>query len=260
MKNSVLRIACSFAVAAGVTGQASATDSRNFNVTFKDCTEFVGVTPVNRKKADALVPERFTVAGLSPRSDTSSIVVRVSNCKSVSVDGRPGKRGTVAHIGINIASPDLTPPPAQNVINNYTIAYASDNEELVAKLQRAGVPAEFDRNLAYEFTPPHAQDGELYAAITTDRTPHWFVHGTTAGKLFETPFFANWWRSGHGYETKMATTIDPISFFNASGVSFFTARSNLVGKLIGGNKITTFTELQVRGVFDLAEMRVTVQD
>ncbi len=261
MRNSVLRIACSIAVAAGVTGQASATDSRNFNVSFKHCSEFVGVTPVDRAKADALVPKKFTVRNLYGIDTLSSIVVRVASCKFVRVDGGPWKRGTVAHIGINVGSLDGTAlVNGPDSISNYTIAYASDNEELVEKLQRAGVPAEFDRNLAYEFTPPHAQEGQLYAAITTDRTPHWFVHGTTAGKLFETPFFANWWRSGHGYETKMATTIDSISFFNASGVSFFTARSNLIGKLIGGNKLTTFTELQVRGVFDFAEMRVTVQD
>lgn len=262
MRNSVLRIACSIAVVAGVTGQASATDSRNFNVTFKECTEFVGVTPVDRVKAAALVPNQFKVARLfSTDATKASIVVRVSRCKSVSVDGGPGKRGTVAHIGINIESPDLIPAPAGNVINNYTVTYASDSQELVEKLQLAGVPAEFDRNLTYEFSPMGKPEGELYAAITTDSTPHWFVHGNTGELAFgPMPFFANWWRSGGGYSTKMASTFPSISFFDASGVSLFTARSNLVGNLIGGNKMPTFSELPVRGVFYSAEMRVTVQD
>ena len=259
MRNSVLRIACSIAVAAGVTGQASATDSRNFNVTFKDCTEFVGVTPMDRTKADALVPNTFMVARLSDTDpNKASMVVRVANRKSVSVDGGPGKRGSVAHIGINIKAP--TGAPSAN-IDNYTVAYASDNEELVEMLQRAGVPAELDRNLTYQFKPMGNSSGEVYAAITTERTPHWFVHGPTGKSVFgPMPFVANWWRGGHDSVTTMSTDIGSIEFFDASAVSFFTSSSNVIGKLIGGNKIENFTELPVRGVFYRAEMEVTVRN
>ncbi|MFN0301005.1 MAG: hypothetical protein ACKVQU_11720 [Burkholderiales bacterium] len=259
MRNSVLRIACSIAVAAGVTGQASATDSRkNFDVTFKECTEFVGVGSVDGAKADALVPNRFKIASFYGIPGQSSIVVRVSHCGSIAVDGRHGKPGTVAHIGINI----VAPVEGAN-INNYTIAYASDHQQLVAKLQNAGIPAEFDPDLMYEAPRAGVSKGRVFAAINTEHSPQWLVKGTFDGpfKPFPgaEPFVANWWRAGPNFAIKMETTIDSISFLDASEVSFFTSRHNIIGNLIGGHKIGTFDELPVRGVFGNAEMKVTVQ-
>ena len=262
MRNHAARIVFAITIAViligASAGQADATEARSFKVKFADCIEFVGVAPIDPSRADRLVPDRFVVASLFQIPGGASIVVRVSDCDKVSVDDEPATRGTVAHIGININAPD-----GDGNINNYTLTYASNHRSLVEKLQRAGVPAEFDHGLVFEFTPTIAPAGELYAAITTAQTPHWFVHGQTTGSYAPfpgtAPFVANWWRASGAAVTKMATTIKEIAFFDASGVSFFTARSNFIGHLIGGNTITKFTELPVRGVFKQGEMVVTVR-
>jgi len=221
-------------------------------VRFSNCTEYVGVGPVDHARAAALVPSRFTVRGLYAGPGNASIVVRVSSCQGISVNGDTPRRGTVAHIGINITGPDN-----DGDINNYTIAYASDHEKLVDELRDAGVNAEYDRNLRFEFVGTSATTGEVYTAVTPEWSPAWSVHGTTGAQLFAMPFTANWWRAGRGYATKMSTAIPSITFHDAANVSFFTSRANIVGNLIGGNKIASFTELPVRGVFNSATMVVT---
>ncbi len=94
-------------------------------------------------------------------------------------------------------------------------------------------------------------------------SPPWYVQGNTGASFAAfpglAPFIANWWRSGDGYATKMNTVIESILFFDASDVSFYTARFNFVGNLIGSHTIRTFAELPVRGTFDSATMQVTVR-
>ena len=247
----------------GVAGPIHANGSADFTVKFQRCTEFVGVAGVDGAKADALVPDRFKIASFYGIPGRSSIVVRVSNCDSVGIDGGPGRPGTVAHIGLNIQAPDND----GSTINNYTLSYASDNAQLVTKLQAAGIPAAHDANLAYVFTPSTPPSGTVFASVTPQLAPQpspsWFVQGKTGGSFASfpglAPFIANWWRSGKGYATKMNTVIESILFFDASEVSFFTSPFNFVGNLIGTHTIGPFNELPVRGTFDHATMRVTVR-
>ncbi|MFN0301145.1 MAG: hypothetical protein ACKVQU_12435 [Burkholderiales bacterium] len=254
-----MRIAAAVAGVVGVADQALATNPADFTVNFQQCTEFVGVAGVNGPKADALVPNRFTIRSFFGIPGQSSIVVRVSNCESVSIDGGPGRRGTVAHIGLNIEAPD----DPGSTIDNYTNAYASDNTQLVAKLQAAGVPAAYDSNLTYVFSPSTPPTGNLFAAVAPQQSPQWVVLGHTGGSYAPfpglAPFIANWWRSGNGYATKMNTVIDSILFYDASTVSFFTSPFNFVGNLIASHTIGPFGELPVRGTFANATMQVTVR-
>ena len=74
-------------------------------VTFINCTEFAGVASVDVAKAQALVPSRYT---LFTDADGAKLVVRVSDCAGISVNGRHPWPGRVAHIGIEVVSPDGT--------------------------------------------------------------------------------------------------------------------------------------------------------
>ena len=57
---------------------------RDFDVTFEDCSEFVGIGPVSLAEAQALVPPEF---GVVDAGGVALIVVRLSSCQAVSTDG-----------------------------------------------------------------------------------------------------------------------------------------------------------------------------
>jgi len=164
----------------------------------------------------------------------------------------------VAQIGLIIRSPDGTALDPNTSINNYTLTYATNSAPLAALLRSAGVPAELDVGLAIESTAAGSGQ-EFYAAVSPEvnGTPDWFLHGSVKTPGFNTSFLANWWRLNGQRETKMATTIDHIAFDFSSAVSFTTARSSVVGGLIGGNRIGMFP-VSFRGAFPNATMVTTV--
>lgn len=223
-------------------------------VTFSKCTEFVGVAPVAETAARALVPARYH---LIADAAGARLVVRIADCEGVRAGAAPRRPGTIAHIGILIASPDGTATDPNTSINNYTLSYASNVPALVHLLRAADVPAVLDSNLAYESTPAHGAS-ELYAAVTPAlaASPTWFLHGTVTSPAFATTFLANWWFARGRGETKMATTFPVILFDFSSQISFYTSRNNVIGQLIGSNKISNFP-LSFRGAYDSAHMIVT---
>lgn len=225
------------------------------NVTFGDCTEFVGVAPVNEAAARALVPSRYA---LIADAAGAKLVVRIANCKAVRVGTLPAKPGTVAHIGIMIASPDGTATDPNTSINNFTLTYATNSPALVLLLRSAKVPAVLDPDLSYEFAPPQGPS-ELFAAVTPEFgiSPTWFLHGTVTNPSFPTPFLANWWSAQGASQTKMATDIPTILFDFSSRVSFYTSRNNVVGRLVGSNQISNFP-LSFRGQFAIGTMTISV--
>lgn len=229
-----------------------AADARG--VEFTNCTEFVGVAPVAEARARALVPARYQLFadGLGAR-----VIVRVADCEGVRVGLLPRRAGRLAQVGIIIASPDGTATDPNTSINNYTLTYATNMPALAARLQLANVPAVVDTNLAYEFAPVQGPS-ELYAAVTPEFgvSPTWFLHGSVTHPTFQTTFLANWWFDKGGEQTKMATTIPVIFFDFTSTVSFYTSRHNVIGQLIGGNRIANFP-LSFRGKFAAGQMVVT---
>ena len=169
------------------------------------------------------------------------------------------RHGTVAHIGLNIVPPENDGA----TIDNYTLAYATDSQQLVTKLQEAGVPAAFNANLAYVFTASTPPAGSVSAAVTPPNSIAWLATGKTGGVYTPfpglAPFIANWWYVSGTTRTKMNTVYGEIFFFDVSAVAFYTSPFNFVGEMIGGHTIGTFSELPVRGVFDTATLRVTRQ-
>lgn len=236
-------------------GPASAT------VQFSQCTEFVGVAPVDEAKARALVPARYT---LFSDGAGARLVVRAADCLSVRVGALPARPGRVAQIGIIIFSPDGTATDPNTSINNYTLTYASNAPALVSLLRAAGVPAALDIGLAYEINPPAGPGSEFYVAVSPELDPGagtratWFLQGSVNTPGFNTTFLANWWRLDGGRETKMATDVPVISFDFASQVRFATSRLNPVGALLGANALAGFA-LSFRGAFDAATMTVTTR-
>lgn len=225
-------------------------------VQFNQCTEFVGLAPVDAVKAQALVPARYAVV---LGAGGASLVVRVADCRSVRVGALPARPGRVAQIGLLIASPDGTATDPATSINNYTLSYASNSAPLVLALRAAGVPAALDTGLAYEINPPSGPGSEFYAAVSPelDASPTWFLRGRVNTPTVATTFLANWWRADGTRDTKMATTVPTISFDFASQVSFSTSRLNTIGQLTGVNEVPGFA-LSFRGAFEAATMVVTV--
>ena len=245
--------------AALASGNALAHGPHSTSVQFAQCTEFVGVAPVDATRARALVPAAYT-----PVVDAAGarLVVRAADCASVRVGNLPPKPGRVAQIGIIILSPDGTAADPNTGINNYTLTYASNAPALVAALRGAGVPAALDLGLAYEISPPLGTGSEFYVAVSpeldvgTGKRATWFLHGSVNSPQVPTTFLANWWRRDGTREVKMATDIPAISFDFASQVRFATSRLNTVGGLLGANGLAGFP-LSFRGAFAAGTMVVT---
>lgn len=236
-----------FGAAAGERAQPAA---HNAEAVFEDCTEFVGIAPVSLAEAQALVPPVFSIVDAG---GAALLVIRISNCREVSVGNSLPRPGTVAHIGINIV-----PPDGLGDINNYTLTYVSDIGMLVKKLRASGLPARHDVDLLYEFTRDSGMTGNLLGIVTPATGITWHVYGRESdpepGSAF--PFRAIWWYATPGHMVRMDTTFPAIAFGDAQ-VSFHTPDETSLRNLLGGGTIAAFPGLSVRGVFDSAQMTVT---
>lgn len=121
-------------------------ENRSFTVHFAECTEFVGWGPVSLAKAQPLVPAGYVIAGAA--MGQAAIVVRATSCQAVSIGQSPAQPTELSQIGINVVAPD-----GSGDINNYTIIYVTNNQALAEHFQAAGLPAVFDPQLTYEYTP-----------------------------------------------------------------------------------------------------------
>jgi hypothetical protein len=235
---------------AAASAPASA-ENRSFTTQFSHCSEFAGEGAVNLAVAQKLVPASYTINGAA--SGTAPIVVRMTQCDGVKVQGTPWFPTTISQIGINIVSPDGT-----GTINNYVIVYVSNNPFLVRALQHAGAPAQYDPAITYQYTLGSDGSGALYGAAPNPGVPAYFLYGpeTEPPPNSAQLFIANWWFGNHQV-VKEATTLPAISF-GTSGVTFYTSKSSVLGALIGGNAYSAFTMLSLHGEYDTGTMTVTV--
>jgi hypothetical protein len=247
--NSMLIYAALAGVLAGtVTG---AEKSRGFTVDFSQCTEFAGVGPVDFAKASSLVQPAFTTLTVG---STAAIVVRATSCGSVMIDRERGVPTVISQIGIEIVPPDNT-----GDINNFTLIYVTDNQELAEALSEVALPVVFDPTITYEFTyDSTGKSGELYVEAAGPDLPAYFLIGAETDPAGGgSDFKANWWYKGFAGVIKQASDFPNIAFGPAN-VSLHTSRNSLLGKLIGGNTDADFHFLPVRGVYSSAHMDVTV--
>lgn len=240
-----------------VASAALTASAQNFTVDFTNCTEFAGEGPVSLAAAAPLVPKPFTIAGAS--SGVANIVVRATGCAGVSVNGGPVRPTNLSQIGINIVSPDGT-----GTINNYTVVYLSNNPELVEHFNAAGLPAQFDPQLTYQYPAGTTGNGNLYVAAGSPFVAPYFIYGaeTAPPPNSATVFLANWWYQPHTFFGGTASMRQQTNFpnisFGGSSVVFYTDSNSLLGKLVGGNAFGNFSVLALRGVYPTAHMEVTV--
>ncbi len=237
----------------GSLGMSAAAQSRtDFSVDFTNCSEFAGEGPVSLAAAKPLVPAEFTINGAS--SGTANIVVRATSCASVTVNGRDPRPTNLSQIGINIVPPDGT-----GDINNYTLIYVSNNPILVDSFIAAGLPAHYDPLLTYEYTAPVTANGNLFVSVASRDVQPYFIYGpeTAPPPDSATDFLANWWYApGRNLKMRQQSNFPDISF-GTSSVTFYTAATSELGKLIGGNTFSNYSVLALRGVYPSAHMDVT---
>jgi len=223
-------------------------------VHLQDCTELIAFGPVSQAKVAPLVPHAYTITSFGP--GTAGLVVRASRCQQVTVDDSPSRPIAVAQIGVAIQSPD-----GSGNINNYQFLYVTDNVVLASALNRAGVPALLDREMAYEFTvDATGHSGQLYVAVSPPGFPAWFETGTWSDPPPNSaaPVVANWWFNGPFGVVKLSTSIGSISYGPAA-TTVYTSRLSLLGTLFSGNVDNNFAFFNARGVFGDGELDIILQ-
>lgn len=252
MPNRKALIAAMMLAQCSFRAQLALAGARSFDVEFAGCTEFVGWGPVSLAAAQPLVPSGYVIAGAT--NGEAAIVVRATSCEGVSVDQSAAQPTELSQIGIN-------PPDGTGDINNYTVIYVTNNQTLARRFQFAGLPAIFDPQLIYEYTPDSSGlSGELYVTAAGEDLPSYFLFGTETEPPpnSQQTFLANWWFTGPEGRMKQSTLFPAISF-GAASVSLYTSNVSLLGKLIGGNADANFSMLSVRGVYPAAVMTVSLK-
>lgn len=221
-------------------------------VSFQDCTEFVGVTPIDATAARAAVPADFTPV---VDSQGARLVVRVADCQRVRVGWGPTRPGRVGQIGIIIASPDGTGTDPATSINNYLLTYATNGWALATALRAAGIAVSLDEGLSIE-TLPVGSRSELFASVVASGA-RWGVLGQVNTPTLSQSFLANWWYAGPLGRAKMATDIPVITFDFASQVRFVSSLEGVMGPLLPRHATAAFP-LSFRGAFAQGTMTVSV--
>jgi len=234
---------------------AEAQMDRGFAVDFANCSEFAGEGPVSLGFASPLVPSGYSI---SVANGMANLVVRATSCAKATVNGRFGQPTVLSQIGINIVSPDGT-----GDINNYTLIYVSNNMALVAAFREAGLPAEYDPQLSYEYSGSTTGNGNLYVAAGAPGVAPYTIYGpeTAPAANSAVVFLANWWyapRTRPGVVQMRQQTLFPQISFGTSGVTLYTSKESLLGTLIAGNTFNDYSVLALRGVYPAAHMEVTV--
>lgn len=223
--------------------------SKDFDVSFEDCTEFAGIGFVPYSNASALVPASYSLAG---DGTNAIIVVRVVQCEAVSVDGKKPRATTLSQVGITVVGPD-----ASADIDNYTLWYATDNSQLHAKLQAAGVDSVNDQHLSYSFVPDGLGGGALDIDVDPPQGASFVVSGTAiVPAAAPTPFVARWWKDGSHGTVSMLTDLPDIVFSSAT-TELATPLGGDLADLIGAETLL-FPILDSYNAFATAYMEVRV--
>ena len=236
--------------ALGLAPAAHADPPADFDVTFRDCTEFVGIGFVPYANARALVPTSFDLAG---DGIDAIVVVRVADCDVLEFDSGPNQPGRLTQIGITVV------PPAPGAdIDNYTLWYGTDNRTLQRELEQSGVDAVLLEEIGFLFSDDGTGTGPLDIDIAAAGPfPDHAIDGTaTAPTSAPTTFIARWHDDDPGGNVVMETTFPDIQFSSATTTLTTSAGSDLAD-LIGGTTLT-FPILDSYNAFSEAPMAVTV--
>lgn len=219
----------------------SALSKKDFDVDFTGCAEFAGIGFVPAANARPLVPAPYALAG---DARNALAVVRVASCQNAKLDGKSLGATITSQIGITLAGGDATAD-----INNYTVAYATNQAKLHARLQAAGLKTD------------KSNDIQLLLAGTklTASSSDFKVKGTSSVPTSApTTFVASWWTDGrHG--TVQARTAFPTIRFGSSSTTLTTQRCSDLAELLGGTSLT-FPVLDSYNTFASAHLEVRAVD
>jgi hypothetical protein len=227
----VLCAACGAAPDATSDGGAEgssqqALSNKDFDVDFANCAEFVGIGLVPTENAQPFVPAGYTLANVGTQA---MVVVRVSKCASALIDGKAVAETVTSQIGITLQGPDTTAD-----LNNYTIAYATNQPRLHARLQAAGLTASNTKGLSLSLA-----NGALLAAATSPRSSSFEVTGSAAVPPGPpSPFVASWWATGVHGAVRARTVFSAINFNFGASTSLTTAPGTILASLIGGTTLS----------------------
>lgn len=241
-------VRCGMLLAIACLGGSARADSRDFDVAFSGCAEYVGIGYVPFDRARARVPAAYTLAR---NGDSAVIVVRVADCTSIAIDGGRGASGRTAQIGISITRSE----PAD--IHNYLLWYVTDVGSLHGKLEAAGAPNGNDQQLSFEFDPAGGS-GPLSVDVDAPQFPAYALTGeATEPSADPVIFTASWWSDGRNGTLRMHSVFPQIRFSGASA-TLTTAANSEVAALIGAQSMQ-FAILDSYNEFASASMQVRLQ-
>ena len=220
---------------------AAVTVERSFDVAFANCTEMASLTPVAIGNLRPLVPAQYAIA--NEANGAGFLVVRISNCAGVTVDGASEGPGTVAQVGVNLVAPS-----GSGDIDNYTLYYDTTSAHLSARLRSFGFDSRWLPGIEYATTGTSlsiAVPGRGYS-VSGPVTP------PTASAV---PFVADWWSARRTSESKTTTTFTAIQFSTAN-MTITTARGSELRQVLGAPS-ATFPIFDSYNQFTIAHMTVT---
>jgi hypothetical protein len=118
---------------------------RALQVEYIDCDEFAGVGVVSVASVAPLVPDDYTIVDVG--GGQAPFVAQAGRCREIRVNGRRGRPGIFAQVGVSVAPP-LTPGQG----DFYQLAFATTSARLAARLRALGVNARFAPRLAYRIS------------------------------------------------------------------------------------------------------------
>jgi len=237
---------CGFVVANSPppTVNTNTSGLQDFSVDFSDCVESIGVGLVSTDGARQYVPPEFILVGEG--QPVTPLVVRTARC-GISVDGRGGGVGHIVQIGAVIVPPDFT-----GDINNYTMFYYTDDLRLALRLNLAGVSAQFDPRIVYDYD----NSSSLFVRVPLPGFPTLTLTGNVTPSPFPAgSFTANWWQKTFAGPVKMSTNV-PVIFIGGADQTLTTRVDGPLGQLIGGGTMG-FPIIQQFNTFATAQMSVS---
>lgn len=182
-------ISASLAAAALVTLAAAPALADGPPISFTGCTEAVGLDVIPAAPARAMVPDDFVIVPADEAGELTVLIMRVVECEGIAVAGLPPTPGRFAHGGVSLANGDPTADA-----NSFQLWFATDHRLLQLAMWLGGMPAAFDRDLTFDYTP----DGQGAGTIDIDVSPNWGPAYGGSGTAFlydipRGPFIASWW-------------------------------------------------------------------
>jgi hypothetical protein len=143
-RRRVIAILCLLVAATAGVSPAAADERAPITTDERDCVETDVARAVTTTGLDPLVPDRYTLSGVS--ATASRLIVITYTCQRVDVAGSlplepDGGLTTVTIAAAAVTHRDGEPLPSEQQL--YVVWYGTDNLELFADLRRAGLPASY---------------------------------------------------------------------------------------------------------------------